>query len=72
MLLSVVINSFTINAGIQARFRLSQRFDLNLEYGGIILDSPCIENFSVISMKRLNIVAGIIKERNDFIKEGNI
>ena len=34
--------SFTINAGIQARFRLSQRFDLNLEYGGIILDDDLV------------------------------
>ena len=34
--------SFTINAGIQARFRLSQRFDLNLEYGGMILDDDLV------------------------------
>ena len=34
--------SFTINAGIQARFRLSQRFDLNLEYSGIILDDDLV------------------------------
>lgn len=34
--------SFTINAGVQARFRLCERFDLNLEYSGMILDDDLV------------------------------
>lgn len=36
--------SFTINAGIQARYALSPRFDLNLEFSGMILDDGMVEN----------------------------
>ena len=34
--------SFTINAGIQARYRISKRFDINVEYQGAILDDDMV------------------------------
>ena len=34
--------SFTINAGIQARYAISERFDINLEFQGMILDDDLV------------------------------
>lgn len=34
--------SFTLNAGIQARFMLSERFDFNIEFQGMVLDDDLV------------------------------
>lgn len=34
--------SFTINAGIQARYAISPRFDVNVEFQGMILDDDLV------------------------------
>lgn len=34
--------SFTINAGIQARYAISERFDINIEFQGMILDDDLV------------------------------
>lgn len=34
--------SFTINAGVQARYAISSRFDVNLEFQGMILDDDLV------------------------------